>query len=92
MSETRYQWDNGNLDHIADHDIEDFEAEEALEDPRGVTLGAYNKGDEKRYGILGATEAGRILAVFYTFRGSKVRVATARDAKPNEKRRYRKRK
>ena len=88
----RYQWDDSNLDHIADHDIEDFEAEDALEDPRGVALGAYNKGNEKRYGIIGATEAGRILAVFYTFRSGTVRVATARDAKPGEKRRYRKRK
>ena len=92
MSETRYEWDDGNLDHIARHSIEDFEAEEALEDSKGVTLGAYNKGREKRYGVIGATEAGRILSVFYTFRSGRLRVATARDATPSEKQRYRKRK
>ena len=37
-----YQWDEANLEHIARHNVEDFEAEEALEDPRGVSVDAYS--------------------------------------------------
>ena len=87
-----YQWDDANLEHIARHNVEDFEAEEALEDPQGVSVDAYSRGDEKRYGFAGATEAGRILTIFYTFRSNTLRVVTARDAHPREKQRYRRRK
>ena len=92
MSETRYQWDSANMDHIARHGVEDFEAEEAIEDPDGITVDAYNRGSEKRFGITGATLDGRILTIFYTFRADTLRVATARDAHPREKRRYQRRK
>ena len=43
---------------------------------------------ERRWAVLGATEAGRILFVVFTQRSRLVRVITARDAR---KRRYRRR-
>ncbi len=32
--ERMYEWDDGNLDHIAEHGVESAEAQEALEDRR----------------------------------------------------------
>ena len=88
MPETRYQWDAGNLDHIAGHGVEDYEAEEALEDPKRVSHATYNRGIERRMSIIGATTTGRILRVIYTMRNQLIRVVTARDADKSEKRRY----
>jgi uncharacterized DUF497 family protein len=52
---------------------------------------AYNVGRERRWALLGATEEGRRLYVVYTRRRGRIRVVSARDATPREKRRYRKR-
>lgn len=87
-----FDWDGHNLDHIALHRVEDFEAEEALLDPGRVRTGAYNLPHEKRRALIGTTEEGRVLLVVYTMRGERVRVVTARDASETEKRLYRRRK
>ena len=49
---------------------------------------AYNRLGERRYGLIGATDEGRILTVIYTHRAGRIRVVTARDATHSEKRRY----
>ena len=85
----RFVWDDANLEHIARHSVEDVEAEEVLEDPGVRPFDAQNRRGEKRYGALGATEDGRILVVIYTLREGYIRVVTARDAEPKEKKRYR---
>lgn len=84
-----FGWDEANIGHIAQHGLEPEGVEDALLDPEGVPAAAYNSGGERRSGFVGATEAGRILYVVYTKRGGVVRVVTARDANPREKRRYR---
>ena len=56
-----------------------------------IAAAAYNVPREKRWALLGATEAGRILFVVYTHRHDDIRVITARDATDRQKRRYRKR-
>ena len=83
-----FNWDDYNLEHIARHAVEDFECEEAFEDPKRLSAGAYNTPQDKNYAFIGATEAGRILWVMYTFRGELIRVGTARDANKREKKRY----
>lgn len=91
VDEPCFVWDKSNTEHLLErHGIQDFEAEEALLDFGGSGFGTYNRGLEKRYGYLGSTQDGRILAVVYTERGGCFRVVTARDAKLSEKRRYRK--
>jgi uncharacterized protein len=84
-----FDWDDANIDHIAKHGLIPEEAEEALLDPKGVNIGAYNTPTEKRNSVLGATEGGRILRVVYTKRYGNIRVVTARDANKTEKRIYR---
>ena len=55
----------------------------------GIGTPAYDAAGEARRAVIGATDAGRILFVVFTRRRSTVRVITARDATPAEKRRYR---
>ena len=84
-----FEWDDYNLGHVARHNVEDFECEEAFYDPQRVEGEAYNTLRDKNYAFIGATETGRILWVMYTYRDGRIRVGTARDANKREKRRYR---
>jgi uncharacterized DUF497 family protein len=81
-------WEEANTAHIARHGVR---PEEALADPRRLVLRIRSQAGEERWAALGATEAGRILFLVFTRRRGRVRVITARDATPEEKRRYRKR-
>ena len=84
-----FDWDRGNAGHIARHGVEPEEAEEALLDPRRIGLPAYSAPGERRFAALGATQTGRVLFVVFTRRGRTIRVISARDATPRERRRYR---
>jgi uncharacterized DUF497 family protein len=83
-----FDWDEANTDHIARHGVR---PEEALTDPRRLVLKTRSQRGEERWAALGATEGGRILFALFTRRRGRVRVITARDATPGEKRRYRRR-
>lgn len=86
-----FDWDEANLDHIADHGISAAEAEDALLDPRRIPASAYQGVNERRHAVLGATIEGRLLFVVFTHRNELVRVITARNANAQEKRRYERR-
>lgn len=84
-----FDWDDANIDHIAVHQIGPNEAEEAVLDPERVSRTASAVGGERRYAVVGATEAGRRIFVVFIRRSSAIRVVSARDASENEKRNYR---
>lgn len=78
-----FDWDFANLEHIARHRVEPEEAEEAVTDPAALETPAHRGPlGQRRYGVIGATEAGRVLAIFYEFRRERLRVVTVRDATP----------
>jgi uncharacterized DUF497 family protein len=83
-----FEWDEHNIGHIARHGVEPYEAEEAVLDLQRLGRPAYKVHGERRWALLGATEAGRILFVVYTRRRERIRVLHARDATRREKRRY----
>jgi uncharacterized protein len=83
-----FEWDDANIDHVAEHDVEPHEAEEALSDPDRVRAEVYNKPNERRRAFTGVTEEGRLLTVVYTLRRGMIRVVTAREADERETRRY----
>jgi uncharacterized protein len=87
-----FDWDNANIDHIAGHGVSPTEAEDAILDPDRIGAPARSTPTEKRRGIVGATEQGRILFVSYTFRDGAFRVVTAFDASEPLRRRYRREK
>ena len=41
-------WDEYNADHVAEHDLDLVEIEEALLDPRRIGVPAYGVGAERR--------------------------------------------
>jgi uncharacterized protein len=84
-----FEWDDGNVDHIARHGVSTDEAEEALADPHRLGTSAYSVGRERRSALIGATQDGRVLLIVYTWRSGAIRVVTARDADQAQRRRYR---
>jgi uncharacterized protein len=85
-----FDWDEGNLEHIAEHNFDDVECEEVFFDKDVISAPAYSYKGEKRQAIIGKTEGGRFAYIVYTIRNAKVRVVTARNANDSEKRTYRK--
>ena len=80
----QFDWDNGNIDHIALHDVTPEEAEQVIEnDP--IDAGAVLRNGEMRTVNLGETDAGRVLVVVVTERGGMCRVVTARPADRKER-------
>jgi uncharacterized protein len=80
-----FDWDDGNIDHIAKHEISPDEAEQVLlSDPLDVHFDPDVNGEE-RWTYLGETNSGRILNVVITVRGEKVRVVTAYEAEKADK-------
>lgn len=81
-------WDEENIEHIARHNVEPFEAEDALMDPQRVKFSAHSGN----LGIIGATEDGRRLVVIYVKKvKGRIRVITARDATESEAKTYKRR-
>ena len=84
-----FDWDDANEGHIWErHRVTRDEAEEAATDERRFSYPGASAG-ERRVVVVGSTHAGRILAVVYTIRSGRFRVATARDANRWERERYR---
>ena len=84
-----FEWDESNGDHILSHGVAAYEVEEAVLDPDGFGVDAYDAPGEDREALVGANGEGRVLLVVYTVRGGRVRPITARDASEAQKRRYR---
>jgi uncharacterized DUF497 family protein len=80
----QFQWDNGNIEHIALHDVTPEEAEQVIEnDP--LDAGAMYRNGEARTVHLGETDAARVLVVVVTERNGMYRVVTARSADRKER-------
>jgi len=78
---TLFDWDDGNLNHIAEHGVEPGEVEEIF---RG-RLYVRRKGE--RYIVLGQAATGRrLFAVVIRLPGPVLRVITARDMNRTERR------
>lgn len=85
MEVRSFWWDEENIEHIADHGVEPYEAEEAIDNAilvRKVALGKYI--------AFGQTDYGRYLIVVFAPKpNQRLRVVTARDMTPAEKKRFR---
>jgi len=78
----KFDWDAGNRNHLARHDVKPQEAEEVvIGDPLDTELQtAEGSGEEERLLQLGQTAKGRILQLLTTWRGGRARVISAWDA------------
>lgn len=77
------EWDKDNLEHIARHDVEDYEVEE-------VCFGRpkFRRGRKQTIRTYGQTEDGRYLFIVLVRRGdeNEYRAITARDMTKSERR------
>ena len=84
-----FDWDSGNCDKNAKHDVEWWESEQVFFNrPLIVLDDTAHSMSEARFAAFGKTDAGRKLIVVYTVRGSLIRVISARDMSRKERRFY----
>jgi uncharacterized DUF497 family protein len=81
-----FDWDTGNLEHIARHNVSVAEVESLFQFPRYEEPELVN--EEERVWALGVTEGGRCLTVVYTVRSGRIRVVTAHPANRSSRRFY----
>ncbi len=82
-SSPEFEWDDGNVEHIAErHGIYPEEVEQVFYN------GAYILRAKDRYRVFGQDDAGRYLFIVCIVRDSKVRVISARDMTIRERRFY----
>src|SRR5437879_962786 len=85
-----FQWDDANADkNLEKHRVTDGECEEIFfNEPLLVAEDPSHSDEEARGLALGRTNAARRLFVVFTIRNQLVRIISARDMTPLERRRY----
>ncbi|MCP3963157.1 MAG: BrnT family toxin [bacterium] len=85
-----FQWDEGNVDkNWIRHRVSWTECEQVFfNQPLVVGEDWEHSDDEDRLYALGHTDAGHDLFVVFTLRGELIRVISAREMTPRERRRY----
>lgn len=74
--------------NLRKHRVSFAHAEQALRDPRGLTIEDPDSEGELRFVTLGVDSLARILVVVHTPRNDRVRIISARKASRNEARNY----
>ena len=82
-----FEWDVHNAGHVALHDVSPEEVEQATR-RRHIVIPAAPQRGEKRWKLLGRTDAGRYLVIVFTIRRRKFRAVTAYTMNRAERRIY----
>jgi uncharacterized DUF497 family protein len=85
-----FEWDPDKAEeNLRDHGVALSEAQTVFGDPLEVTIPDPDHSEgEFRFLSLGRSEVDRLLIVSYTERGSRIRIISAREATPKERRDY----
>jgi len=85
-----FDWDEGNIDkNWIKHQVSNSECEELFFNlPLLIADDKKHSQAEKRYYVLGQTNANRWLFIAFTIRENKIRVISARDMSPKEESTY----
>ncbi len=85
-----FEWDAGKaVSNLAKHGVSFAEAMSLFGDPLEVTIGdPVHSREEARFVSVGLSGAGRLLVVVYTEREGRIRIISAREAGPKERRHY----
>ncbi len=85
-----FEWDPSKADsNFVKHGVDFAEAITVFGDPLEVTIADPDHSTgEMRFLSVGQTAKGRLLVVAYTERENRLRVISARDATPTERRAY----
>jgi uncharacterized protein len=83
------EWDPAKARaNFTKHGVRFADAVTALEDDSALTIRDLSLEGEERWVTMGLDASGRLLVVVYTWRGERVRLISARQATPNERRQY----
>jgi uncharacterized protein len=82
-----FDWDLHNVGHVARHNVEPAEVEEAVGQPHTI-ISARDVDGEKRWKLFGTSAAGRYLVVVFTIRENRLRPVTAHTMNPKERKIY----
>ena len=85
-----FEWDPEKAnENLRKHGVAFTEGQTIFGDPLEIVIpDPDHSEDELRFLSLGRSEAGRLLVVSYTERGTRVRIISAREATPRERREY----
>ena len=84
MDETiQFEWDEGNVDHIARHSVTTEEAQQVICN-EAFDLNYEAVDGEDRWTSIGHTNEIRVLKLVWTLRGEMIRIITAVDATKRE--------
>jgi len=84
-----YEWDPAKARaNAGKHHIEFADAVAVFEDSSAVTIRDEDSEDEERWITIGRDGFDRVLVVVYTWRGTDVRLISARQASRREQREY----
>jgi uncharacterized DUF497 family protein len=85
-----FEWDASKAaSNLSKHGVSFAEAMTVFGDPLEVAIPDPGYSDaELRFASIGLSEAGRLLVVAYTERGQRIRIISAREAAPKERRQY----
>ena len=83
-----YEWDAKKASsNLRRHGVDFADAAAVFEDESALTIDDDDL-DEKRFVTIGMDALARVLVVVYTWRGDTIRMISARDATPTERRKY----
>jgi uncharacterized DUF497 family protein len=83
-----YEWDPKKAaSNLRKHGVDFADAVTALEDESALTINDDDP-EEERFATIGMDALVRVLVVVYTWRGENVRIISARNATPAERRQY----
>lgn len=83
-----YEWDPQKAAaNLRKHGVDFADAVGAFEDPLALTV-PDDRHEEARFVTVGTDFLGRLLVVAYTWRDQKLRIISAREALPSERRQY----
>jgi uncharacterized DUF497 family protein len=84
-----YKWDAAKAHlNAAKHNVRFNDAVSALEDDCALTQRDFLSEDEERWITIGQDGLDRVVVVVYTWRGSDIRIISARLATRRERRQY----
>lgn len=90
LKATSFEWDKGNIDKDwIKHGVSPSECEQMFfNQPLVIADDDIHSEQEARWYALGITDANRLLFVVFTLRKDRIRIISARDMSPRERKVY----